>query len=121
VEEGRCAEAAAAFEKAIENTGGMSLAVANLAYTYGQSGERAKARKLLREMETRSKEQYISPLALAVIHLGLGGHEMVFECLSRAYEERSALLPWVRTLPQYDGVRSDPRYQDLLLRMGLAP
>jgi TolB-like protein/Tfp pilus assembly protein PilF len=120
VQEARHEEAAAAFEKAIENSGGMPLAVCDLTCTYGRAGKRAEAERLLHEMETRKRERYLSPSALALIYLGLGEHEKFFECLSRAYEERNGLLPWIKILPQYDSVRSDPRCQDLLRRTGLA-
>ena len=56
---------------------------------------------------------------LAEVHAGLGDYDKSFEYMNRAYEEHSPLLAWLRTIPEYDAVRSDPRYDELLRRLGL--
>ncbi len=102
-------------------TGYMPLAISALGFAYRLRGNKAEAQKVLREAEVRFQELGLPSTALAEIHAGLGDHEMFFRSLSRAYEERSPLLPWVRIYPEYDSMRSDPRYGELLRRLGLTP
>jgi tetratricopeptide (TPR) repeat protein len=116
---GRYEEAIAAFQKAIDMTGGMSWVAESLGYIYGLTGVRDKAEQILRESEALMKQRYVPSSALVFIYLGLGEHDKVFEWLDRAYNERDALLPWLKVMPEFDSVRSDPRFQDLLRRLGL--
>jgi len=104
----------------MEHTRYMPLAISKLGFAYSLRGDRAKARKVLREAEAHFHELGFPSTVLAEIHGGLGDHDKFFECLNRAYEERSPLLPWLKIYPEYDGMRSDPRYDELLRRMGLA-
>jgi hypothetical protein len=53
-----------------------------------------------------------------MIYFGLGEREKAFEWLEQAYEERDAALSWSKVLPELDSARSDPRFQDLLCRLG---
>ena len=55
-----------------------------------------------------------------MIYFGLGEQDKAFECLDKAFEERSTQLFWIKVLPELDAVRDDPRFQDLLRRMNLA-
>jgi hypothetical protein len=63
---------------------------------------------------------YVPSSAIACIHLGLGDDDALFEWLGRCIEERDALLPWLKVMPAFDRVRSDPRFQALLAGLGLA-
>jgi TolB-like protein len=106
---------------------GMNLAerhpqlVAALGHTYALSGERDKANKSLAELREMSKRRYISPYLFAVVYVGLGDKEQVFAWLDKAYQDRSASLIWLKVEPQFDSLRDDPRYKDLLRRIGLQP
>ena len=120
VEEHRYEEAVAAFQKAVETTGGMPLAVIDLGWAYGRAGEKAKAKKVLHEVEARFNTQYIPASALAWTYLGLSERDKVFECLNGAYKERNPVLTWLNIYPEFETLRSDPRLQDLLRRMRLA-
>ncbi|HLG13403.1 MAG TPA: winged helix-turn-helix domain-containing protein [Blastocatellia bacterium] len=117
---GRYEEAIEALQRAIDTTERMSWTAESLGYVYGLAGKRERAEKILHESETLSKERYVPSSALALIYLGLGEHDKVFEWLDRAYDERDALLPWLSQMPEFDAVRSDPRFRDLLRRMWLA-
>ncbi len=114
-------EALAAIQKSIELTGGMPLVIAELGYFYARAGERQKAEKVLHELETVLHDRRVTSSVLSYIYAGLGDREKFFECLNRAYEEHSPLLAFLKPSPQYDGMRLDPRYNELLRRLGLAP
>jgi serine/threonine-protein kinase len=89
---------------------GCALAVA---------GKRADAHKIIDELAQSSKSGYVSPYYIARLHSALGEQDRAFEWLEKAYEARDDQLPEVKAEPLFDGVRSDPRYADLLRRMNL--
>ncbi len=69
----------------------------------------------------KSKQKHVSPRRIAVIHGELGEMDQAFELLERAYEERDGVLVFLNEAPFFDPLRDDPRFQDLLRRMNLAP
>ena len=93
--------------------------VAALGYTYAVSGNKGEAQKLLDELNELSAQGYIPPFDIALIHLGLGEKDQAFEWLEKAYEERSRWLTGLKVDPIFDSLRSDPRFIDLLNRVGL--
>jgi hypothetical protein len=99
----------------------MPLAIPHLGFAYSLRGDKAKARIILSEAEARFQDLGFPSTVLAGIHAGLGDRDKFFECLYRAYEERSPLLTWLKIYPEYDLMRSDPRYDELLRRLNLAP
>ncbi len=62
---------------------------------------------------------YVSPAFLAYIHAALGETDNAFRLLEQAYEQRSRYLVWLKVAPEYEPLRSDSRYQELINRMGL--
>jgi TolB-like protein/Tfp pilus assembly protein PilF len=120
IQQGRHDEAIAAIQKSMEHTGYMPLAISKLGLAYSLRGDRVKAHEVLREAQARFRELGFPSTVLAEIHGGLGDRDKFFECLNRAYDERSPLLPWLKIYPEYDAMRSDPRYDELLRRLGLA-
>lgn len=117
-QEARYEEALAAFEKAIEVTGGLPWAAEQIGYVYALLGERDKAERVLQQSLVLRKQKYVPSSGLAMIYFGLGEREKAFEWLEQAYEERDAALSWSKVLPELDSARSDPRFQDLLCRLG---
>jgi TolB-like protein/DNA-binding winged helix-turn-helix (wHTH) protein len=89
-----------------------------LGHVYGRAGERAKAGDILDELATMSKKRYVSPADFAVVYAGLGDAEATFQWLEKAYQARDARLQQLRSM-EFDSVRSDPRYADLMRRVGL--
>jgi len=69
-------------------------------------------------LEELSKERFVGSHAKALIHLGLGADDRMFECLESALAERESWLAMLNTLPLYDRVRSDPRFTALVRRVG---
>jgi adenylate cyclase len=92
---------------------------ANLAYAYASSGQRAKAEEILRELETLSTQRYVSPGARAITYLGLGDRAKALDWLERAYEEQDGACWFLKVDPVYDVLRSEPRFQALLRKVGL--
>jgi TolB-like protein/DNA-binding winged helix-turn-helix (wHTH) protein/Flp pilus assembly protein TadD len=94
--------------------------VADLGHAYGRAGERDKALKALEELKQLSQREHVAPGAFAFIYTGLGDKDQAFEWLDKAYEERdTAWFPMIRVNPMSDPLRSDPRFQDLIRRLGL--
>jgi TolB-like protein/Tfp pilus assembly protein PilF len=114
---GELAEAIAALRKAVRLSGGPHFQ-ALLARAHALAGERAKALRILGKLKEMSRRTYISPFDLAVVHAGLGEQTLTFEWLEQAYKERVWRIIEV-TLPMFDGLRSDPRWHDLVRRIGL--
>ncbi len=109
-------EAIAEIQKGMLFTGG-SLSSA-LGYAYATTGRRAEAEKILRGLKERSKRHHVSLFEMAQVYIGLGEKDLAFEWLERAYEERSERMTWLKVDPWLDSIRSDPRFTDLLRRVG---
>jgi len=84
------------------------------------AGQKEKAVELIDKLEYISKSRYVSPFNFALIYTELQEHDQAFRWLDKAYEERSDLLSWLKVVPAFDRLRSDPRFQELLERIGLA-
>ena len=118
---GRLREAVGEYEKAWKLSAGDLDAAAALAHAYAVTGEGAKARKVLDELERRARKEYVSPYMIATIYAGLGRKDEAFTMLERACEEKSADLSYfVKADLRLDSLRSDPRFAALLQQMGLS-
>jgi serine/threonine protein kinase/Flp pilus assembly protein TadD len=94
--------------------------MAALGFLYGVWGKHAEARKILDEFGALAKQnRYLSSYAVALVYVGLGNRPMTFAELERAYAERSHWLVWLKLDPRWDSVRADPRFKDLVRRVGL--
>lgn len=89
-----------------------------LGHVYGRAGERARPLRILEELTTMSGQRYISPVDFALVHAGLGDADSTFLWLEKAYQSRACR---VYELPSmyFDSFSSDPRYPDLMRRVGL--
>jgi serine/threonine-protein kinase len=89
----------------------------NLAHAYACNGQTAEARKLLAELEAA---QHDFPLYAALVYLGLNEREKMWNCLEQAFAERVVLLPgWLNSDPRFQVLCDEPRFQELLRRIGL--
>ncbi len=95
---------------------GSTFFMSYLAMTYGMAGDAAKAIELLDQMVERSRTEYVAPLHLARCYLGLNQVDRFFVELDRAYRERNVLI-YLPCMPEFDSVRSDPRFADLMTRL----
>jgi tetratricopeptide (TPR) repeat protein len=92
-----------------------------LGYAYAASGRRGEAQKLVDELKEQAKRRQVPPYWIAMMYVGLGEKDEAFTWFERAYEGRSTSLLWFKTDPMLDPLRSDPRYADLLRRIGFPP
>ena len=90
-----------------------------LGWVYARSGKRANALKIARGFIELSSHAYVDFYTLAGIYAGLDDKDEAFRLLEKGYEQHSATMPYLGVDFFWDGVRSDPRYADLLRRMGL--
>ena len=110
-------EAAAELQKAVHLSGNSPTCIANLARAYVASGKRSEAAKLLNGLEKRSNPGYSHGSEIAVIYAALGDTDQAMNWLEKGYQER--FNPGVLLRPGFDPLRSDPRFQDLVRRVGL--
>jgi TolB-like protein/tetratricopeptide (TPR) repeat protein len=117
---GRYAEAIPEMNKAIALNGRLPNYVAELGYIHAISGHKVEAQKMLDELTTRAKTEAVSPYAFALIYAGLGDKEKAFEWLDEATRKEAAgSNASLKVGPEWDGLRSDPRFAELLRRAGL--
>jgi len=114
---GRLEEATARLERAVSISPAPYFR-ALLARAYALAGERLKAESILGELKELSQQAYVSPFDIAIIHSGLGNVGATFEWLEKAYQERVFRIIEL-TLPMFDNLRPDPRWQDIVGRLGL--
>ncbi|MGD9345874.1 MAG: protein kinase [Candidatus Aminicenantes bacterium] len=114
------------YERAVERLeealrlGGRTLNnLGVLGYQYAKAGRRDEAEQLAKELEERSRKGQGAAVWLSRIYLGLGDVDKVFEWLEKAYKEHSLSLFYIPIEPVYAELRSDPRFVDLIKRMGL--
>lgn len=94
---------------------------APLRAAYAASGWRGYWQKMLDLKKEQAKDGYVMPYIFAAIYARLGEKDQAFAWLERTYEERSAWMVWLKVEPRFDSLRSDPRFADLLRRVGFAP
>ena len=121
VQQGRYAEGIAELLKAIELSGGGVGMNGLLGHAYGRAGDKEAALKMIAELTQQPAGKYVSPYNLALIHAGLDETDATLELLDEACEHRSLFLAWLNVEPMFDSVRSDPRFGELLKRIGLKP
>jgi len=116
---GRYELAIAESEKGVRLSGGSPLMNAALAQTLATARAREKALQILDDLTKLATQKYVTPYFFAGIHIGLGEEDHAMEYLEKSYEEHSHWLMYLHMDPSMDGLRSNPRFQDLLRRVGL--
>jgi TolB-like protein/DNA-binding winged helix-turn-helix (wHTH) protein/Flp pilus assembly protein TadD len=113
-------EAIPELEKAVSLTDRSPGVVSALIWAYAHAGRRADALRLLGELKKRQQTGYIPAGALVHAYLALGDNDEAFSWFERAYEEQSNILIYIKVSPLFDPLRGDPRFQDLVRRVGLS-
>jgi TolB-like protein/Tfp pilus assembly protein PilF len=115
-QKGQIQAAIAEYEKARQADGDPAI-LAALAHAHARAGDVEKARAIVEDL--RRSARYVSPYHFAIVYVGLRQPDQAFEWLEKAYAERSERLLYVKIDPQLQPLRSDPRYRDLIRRIGL--
>jgi len=117
--QGRLAEAITEAREVVRLSNNNPSAL--LGYMCAKAGQPEEARRILDELTDRSKEAYVWPADIALVHAGLDEKDKMFEWLERAYQDRSVGLLFMLIDPLLAEYRSDPRFADLVRRVGLPP
>jgi eukaryotic-like serine/threonine-protein kinase len=107
------------LQKSIPLSAGSADEPMSLGLAYALSGKTGEARKILDEVKQQSKTKYVSPGVLAALHAALGEMDQAFALLDKAYVERDSILVVIKVEPMFDALRADPRFADLVRRVGL--
>lgn len=118
---GRYDEAIELYRKAMKLAGGNLWINQGLGHALAMSGRSDEARRILYELTELSARRYVSPYIFAEIYRGLGEIDLTFEWLEKAFEDRCDWLVWLGVEPGLDSLRSDPRFTELVRRIGLPP
>jgi eukaryotic-like serine/threonine-protein kinase len=118
--QGKYSDAVAEFQKAASYSPGSVLVKSELGHAYAKAGRREDALRVLDELQQSPGLRRVSPFHLALVHVGLGEKDRAIDQLEKAYDEHSERLVWLRADPRFDPLRQDPRFFDLMTRVGLA-
>ncbi len=113
-------EAISEFQRAMELSGSTD-ALAALGHAYAVSGANEKALDILTQLSELSKSRYVSPYGMAVVYVGLGENSRALEWLQIASEEHAGWVIYLNVDPKFDPLRGEPKFEDLLRSVGLAP
>jgi len=113
------AEAIALSENALKDDPNNQQMLMVAGYAYGRSGRRADAESVIEKFREISKTQYVIPSFVAVVFGAMGEKDRAFAELDKSIEQRDSWFRWAKVEPLFDPLRDDPRYRDLLKRMGL--
>jgi serine/threonine-protein kinase len=120
VQQGKYEEALAEFEEFHRLSGGSAI-LAEVGHAQVLAGRRDEARQLLKELTQDPQQGKVAAGRIAYVYVALGDRDQAFAWLEKAYDEHSDTLVFLRVEPRYDSLRSDPRFADLLRRVGLPP
>ena len=118
--EGRLEDAVSWFERGLAAEP-IPLGRGFLGYSYALSGRNEDAREILGVLQTAAKTRYVTPIAPALIHIGLGEWDEALTCLEEAWKLREAFLAYVRVFPPFKPLHGLPRYRALLNEIANAP
>ncbi len=113
------ADAIPVLEKAVSISKGSPAATGVLVRAYAHAGRRADALRLLADLQKRKSAGYVPAAAFVNAYLGLGENDQAFAWLEQAYKEQSSILQFLKVHPFFDPIRADPRFKDLVRRVGL--
>src|SRR6267143_1328701 len=116
-----CGAALAEYEKYATLSGGSPGSTAFMGYAHARLGQRSQALRVLDQLGAAAKQKYVPALSFAMVYLGLGEKEQAFLWLEKAYDERTNSLAYLKVQAIWDPLRSDPRFADLVRRIGLPP
>jgi len=116
---GEFSEALKEYQKACELSGDSVQDRAHQAYAFAISGHRSEAIKTLEQLNRLSKQKYVSQYLIAEIYAGLGEKDQALEWLEKACDEHATSVIFLKVEPSFNDLRSDPRFQEMVRRIGL--
>jgi len=116
-QKGTIAEAITDFQMGIALAKGAGTA--HLGHVLAVAGRRSEAHAIIDQLKAQSADQYVSPLDIAIVYVGLGDRESAFTWLDRAYEDHSQWLEHLKVDPRYDPIRDDRRFSGLLRKLNM--
>jgi adenylate cyclase len=116
-QKGMLKEAVSAYERAVDLEPGDLQLKGELALVYATAGKKVQAQRILEELKEKARREYVTPVALALAHLAVGDVDATFMWLDKL-EEHSPKLIWINTNASFDPLRGDPRFQQLLRKIG---
>jgi len=116
---GRKAEAVTTMEKAVELTKRQNVVLSELGYVYGATGKRAEAIAIIKELGDKYARKEAAGHEVAAVYAGLGEKDKAFEWLEKDFQTRDGRLTTFRWETQFEPLRDDPRFKEMLKRMGL--
>lgn len=119
LEKSRYEDAIRVLQKALDISNGAPPVKARLGFAYARAGRVEDARAVLRELEEDSRKKYVTPIAFAIVHCGLGENEDSITWLEKACEERAGGVLSIKVRPMWASLRGEPGFGRLLGRMGL--
>ncbi len=117
-ETGKPREAVAAFEKARQVENSIPEVLAALGHGYAIAGRRAEALKVIRDLQEKSKREFVPSYSIATVYTGLGMKEQAIQYLIKSFDEGSYYMIHLKVEPILDPLRSDPRFTDIMRRVG---
>lgn len=112
-------EALEEIEKYAALSRGAAMAVALRGYVHGLMGEQSQALESVEHLMAAAKQRYTPAYAVALAFAGLGDKDQTFAWLGKAYEERFGRLAYIKREKFWDPLRSDPRFDELVSRIGV--
>ena len=119
IDKNQSEDAIPVLEKALSASNRSPGVMGTLASAYARAGRRDDALRLIAELEKRRKAGYVPAKAFVEAYLGLGENEQAFDWLEQAYKEHSNILELIKVAPELDPLRGDPRFAELVRRVGL--
>lgn len=120
-QKGSYPEALAELREAVKLEEGDSFTLAAFGQALAASGDRRGALVILSDLQQRAHTKYVSAYDLALIYAGLGDKDKAFQGLDQALRDRSSFLPYITWDRRADVLRSDPRFETVLRKLGLPP
>lgn len=118
-QKGQLEKAIEEFKASADLSGRWPLFVAGYGHACAAAGRREEAQKVVAELQDTSVRKYVSSFAVAAVHAGSGDKDLTLDWLEKAYGERATWMIFLNVHPYFDFLRSEPRFQNLLRKIGL--
>jgi TolB-like protein/Tfp pilus assembly protein PilF len=118
--QGNYTEAVSEFEKVYQLEEDNDIALGAMGRAYALAGNKSQAEKALKALKTLAKRKYVSSYSFALVHTGLGQDEQALKAFDKGYEERDDWMVTLNVMLEFEGLRRDTRFKDLLRRIGFA-